>query len=330
MSVPDKLHELVDRFQYHIADYKSGKYNETQVRRDFIDPLFGLLGWDIDNKEGNAEAYRDVIHEDSIKIGGATKAPDYCFRVGGTRKFFLEAKKPSIHIKEDVAASFQLRRYGWSARLSISILTDFEEFAVYDTRIKPAKSAWFMTHRIREAMADPVFKKQLGGSGKVVEADETFWGTKFKKHPQARGYEHKEKIFSLVERGGNVRSFHIEHVSGATLKPIIRKQVASDTHLMTDDFGGYKDLGMEFEKHSVIRHTRGEYVRGPISTNTIEGYFSILKRGLGGIYQHVKAKHLKRYIGEFDFRYNNRKISDVQRTDVALLGIGGKRLMYKA
>ncbi|MCH7498841.1 MAG: N-6 DNA methylase [Nitrospinae bacterium] len=140
MSVPDKLHELVDRFQYHIADYKSGKYNETQVRRDFIDPLFGLLGWDIDNKEGNAEAYRDVIHEDSIKIGGATKAPDYCFRVGGTRKFFLEAKKPSIHIKEDVAASFQLRRYGWSARLSISILTDFEEFAVYDTRIKPSKS----------------------------------------------------------------------------------------------------------------------------------------------------------------------------------------------
>ena len=140
MSVPDKLHELVDRFQYHIGDYKSGKYNETQVRRDFIDPLFGLLGWDIDNKEGNAEAYRDVIHEDSIKIGGATKAPDYCFRVGGTRKFFLEAKKPSIHIKEDVAASFQLRRYGWSARLAISILTDFEEFAVYDTRIKPSKS----------------------------------------------------------------------------------------------------------------------------------------------------------------------------------------------
>lgn len=140
MSVPDKLHKLVDRFQYHIADYKSGKYNETQVRRDFIDPLFGLLGWDIDNKEGNAEAYRDVIHEDSIKIGGATKAPDYCFRVGGTRKFFLEAKKPSIHIKEDIAASFQLRRYGWSARLPISILTDFEEFAVYDTRIKPSKS----------------------------------------------------------------------------------------------------------------------------------------------------------------------------------------------
>jgi TaqI-like C-terminal specificity domain len=96
MTVPDKLHELVDRFQYHIEDYKSGKYNETQVRRDFIDPLFGLLGWDVDNKANHAEAYREVIHEDSIKVGGATRAPDYCFRVGGTRKFFLEAKKTKV------------------------------------------------------------------------------------------------------------------------------------------------------------------------------------------------------------------------------------------
>ncbi|MCH7650690.1 MAG: IS1595 family transposase [Nitrospinae bacterium] len=112
--------------------------------------------------------------------------------------------------------------------------------------------------------------------------------------------------------------------------PVIREQVASETHLMTDDFGGYKDLGMEFEKHSVIRHIRGEYVRGPIHTNTIEGYFSILKRGLVGVYQHIKSKHLKKYIGEFDFRYNNRRITDAKRTDVALLGIGGKRLMYKA
>lgn len=186
-----------------------------------------------------------------------------------------------------------------------------------------------MTHRIREAMADPVFKKQLGGSGKVVEADETFWGTKFKKHPKAHGYQHKEKIFSLVERGGKVRSFHVESVSGATLKPIIREQVANETHIMTDQFGAYKDLGMEFEKHSVVCHSRGEYVRGAIYTNTIEGYFSILKRGLTGVYQHVNSKHLKRYIGEFDFRYNNRRIADVERTDVALLGIGGKRLLYR-
>ena len=140
MTVPDKLLELVERFKDHADAYKSTKYNETQARKDFIDPLFGLLGWDIDNKNGYAEDYRDVIHEDSIKINGVTKAPDYCFRVGGTRKFFLEAKRPLIHIKENLAASYQLRRYGWSARLPISILTDFEEFAVYDTRVRPSKS----------------------------------------------------------------------------------------------------------------------------------------------------------------------------------------------
>lgn len=191
------------------------------------------------------------------------------------------------------------------------------------------KTAWFMSHRIREAMSDPVFKEKLGGPGKTVEADETYWGKKFKKHPKARGTAHKEKIFSLVERGGSVRSHHVQRVSGETLKPIIRDQVEKETHLMTDDFGAYKDLGNEFHKHSVVCHSRGEYVRGPIYTNTIEGYFSILKRGLRGVYQHVKGKHLKRYIGEFDFRYNNRTITDAERADVALIGIGGKRLLYR-
>jgi len=178
-------------------------------------------------------------------------------------------------------------------------------------------------------MSDPVFKEKLGGPGKTVEADETYWGKKFKKHPKARGTAHKEKIFSLVERGGSVRSHHVQRVSGETLKPIIRDQVEKETHLMTDDFGAYKDLGNEFHKHSVVCHSRGEYVRGPIYTNTIEGYFSILKRGLRGVYQHVKGKHLKRYIGEFDFRYNNRTITDAERADVALIGIGGKRLLYR-
>lgn len=143
------LQQLVDRFHEQLDAYKSGHYNETQVRRDFIDPLFKLLGWDIDNTAGDAEAYRDVIHEDSFKIGTTTHAPDYCFRIGGTRKFFLEAKKPSVHIKEDVAASYQLRRYGWSAKLPICILTDFEEFAVYDTRIKP-----FKTDKVTKARID--------------------------------------------------------------------------------------------------------------------------------------------------------------------------------
>jgi len=131
------IEELVERFRRNIDAYRAGKYNETLVRREFIDPMFAALGWDIDNRAGYAEAYKDVIHEDAIKVGGATKAPDYCFRVGGTRKFFVEAKKPSVDLARDISPAYQLRRYGWSAKLPVSILTDFEEFAVYDCRIRP-------------------------------------------------------------------------------------------------------------------------------------------------------------------------------------------------
>jgi hypothetical protein len=137
LPTPPIIMDLVERFERNSEAYKSGNYNETQVRREFIDPMFKALGWDIDNEQGYAEAYKDVIHEDAIKVGEATKAPDYCFRIGGTRKFFLEAKKPSVDIKHDVSPAFQLRRYAWTTKLPLSILTDFEEFAVYDCRVKP-------------------------------------------------------------------------------------------------------------------------------------------------------------------------------------------------
>src|SRR5574341_901314 len=140
MPAPAQVLELVERFERNLSDYKRGVYNETQVRREFIDPFFKALGWDVDNEKGYAEAYKDVVHEDAIKVGGATKAPDYCFRIGGTRKFFLEAKKPATNIKDDINPAFQLRRYAWSAKLPLSILTNFEEFAVYDCRIKPQKN----------------------------------------------------------------------------------------------------------------------------------------------------------------------------------------------
>ena len=129
--------DLVERFERNIDAYRGGNYNETLVRREFIDPMFAALGWDIDNRAGYAEAYKDVIHEDAIKVGGSTKAPDYSFRVGGTRKFFVEAKKPSVNIAQDIHPAYQLRRYGWSAKLPLSILTDFEELAVYDCRVRP-------------------------------------------------------------------------------------------------------------------------------------------------------------------------------------------------
>jgi type I restriction-modification system DNA methylase subunit len=135
MPAPAKIAELVKRFEEHREAYLSGAYNETQLRREFIDPFFKALGWDIDNEGGSAEAYKDVIHEDAIKIG----APDYCFRIGGMRKFFVEAKKPSIDLKTDFHPAFQLRCYAWSSKLPLSILTDFEEFAVYDCRVKPGK-----------------------------------------------------------------------------------------------------------------------------------------------------------------------------------------------
>lgn len=140
MSAPDRIQKLIETFGYNLEAYKKGSYNETQVRREFIDPFFEELGWDITNKKGHAEAYKEVIHEDAIKVGGVTKAPDYCFRVGGARKFFLEAKKPSVNIKEDINPAYQLRRYGWSAKLPLSILTDFDEFSVYDCRVKPEKT----------------------------------------------------------------------------------------------------------------------------------------------------------------------------------------------
>src|SRR3989339_1387481 len=140
MSAPASIIELVDRFHRNKDDYRSGNYNEARLRKEFIDPFFTELGWDMDNSKGYAEAYKDVIHEDSIKIGNNPEAPDYCFRIGGTRKFFLEAKKPSKDLKNDTDPAYQLRRYAWSSKLPLSILTDFEEFAVYDCRIKPVKT----------------------------------------------------------------------------------------------------------------------------------------------------------------------------------------------
>jgi len=149
MGAPPEIIALVDRFSRNVDAYHSSQYNETQARREFIDPFFKCLGWDIDNTQGFAEAYKDVIHEDAIKVGGHTKAPDYSFRIGGTRKFFLEAKRPSVNLKTDPEPAFQLRRYGWSARLPLSILTDFAEFAVYDCRVKPAQTDNAAAARIR-------------------------------------------------------------------------------------------------------------------------------------------------------------------------------------
>ena len=193
------------------------------------------------------------------------------------------------------------------------------------------KTAWFMSHRLREAMRvlqmDP-----LGGAGKEVEADETFIGQKRPKARGARGYAHKHAVVSLVERGGKVRSQHVNDVNAATLRPILKAQIDPASWLHTDESSVYRSIGKDFKYHFTVEHGAGEYVRGSAHTNTIEGFFSIFKRGMIGVYQHCSSAHLKRYLAEFDFRYNQRValgVSDPARTEAALRGIVGKRLTYR-
>lgn len=200
------------------------------------------------------------------------------------------------------------------------------------------KTAWFMSHRLREAM-NGIDTGLLGGGGGTVEADETYWGTsprsqKAQAIRKAGGKvsgNDKQKIISLVEREGKVRSFHVASVNGQTLKKALHEHIAKDAHLMTDDLHMYRRIGKHFASHEAVNHSKGEYARGHVSTNTVESFFALFKRGLVGTFHHVSPKHLERYLNEFDFRYNNRTAldcNDVQRADIALKGISGKRLTY--
>ena len=201
------------------------------------------------------------------------------------------------------------------------------------------KTAWFMAHRIREAMtADP--KNLLGGPGSsgIVEADETYWGTAKAedgiKYPAKTGggYSPKMKIFSLVERQGAKRSYHVPNVTAATLGPILKAQVSKTARLMTDEANFYRKPGAHFASHETVNHARSEYSRGDVSSNTAESSFAILKRGLVGTFHSVSEQHLQRYANEFDFRWNTRQslgFSDVARADQVLHGITGKRLTYR-
>ena len=191
------------------------------------------------------------------------------------------------------------------------------------------KTAWFMAHRIREAMKDND-GGALGGENKVVEADETFVGGK-QKNRATRKVRAKEAVVSLVEREGKVRSYHVANVNAKTLRPLIVTNVDRKSHLMTDDSLVYTRVGKEFAGHSTVNHSAQEYVTtgGFRHSNTVENFFSIFKRGIIGVYHHVSEAHLSRYAAEFDFRYNTRSIDDSERTDEALKGAVGKRLMYR-
>lgn len=201
------------------------------------------------------------------------------------------------------------------------------------------KTAWFMCHRVREAMREEAFS-QLGGAGKVVEADETYYGredgvSKRKNHAKAgAALVEANKIVSMVERGGKVRSFHVADVTGPNLKAILEAQIHADSHLMTDASPRYNSVKRKpnFAAYDQVNHSKKEYARGIAHSNTVESYFAILKRGLVGTFHSVSPQHLHRYANEFDFRYNNRMalgVNDTQRADNLLASIGGKRLMYR-
>jgi transposase-like protein len=193
------------------------------------------------------------------------------------------------------------------------------------------KTAWFMSHRIREAMR-VLGMEPMGGDGKIVEADETYIGQQAGLRTDVSRYHNKNMVVTLVERGGSARSFHTDGHSIASIVPIVRENIKRESRLMTDRALHYRRVGEEFAEHGSVAHERDEYVRGDIHTNTLEGYYSIFKRGMKGIYQHCSEKHLHRYLAEFDFRYSNRVglgVNDVARADRALRGIVGKRLTYR-
>ena len=201
----------------------------------------------------------------------------------------------------------------------------------------PYKTAWFMAHRIREGMRE-LNPAPIGGEGKTVEADETVIGGKernkhkSKRNPKNIGAVGKEIAFSVVERGGKVRSTHVARVNAKTLRPIMAAQIDRNSFLMTDDAGQHRIIGPAFAGFDTVNHGIEEYVRGDAHTNTIEGYFSILKRGITGTYHHVSQQHLKRYLTEFDFRYNERSalnVTDAERAVRAVKGVIGKRVTYK-
>ena len=196
------------------------------------------------------------------------------------------------------------------------------------------RTAWFLAHRIREAMSDDD-TGPIGGSGKIVEADETYIGRQ-KGITVTAGGRHKNMVLTLVERGGSARSFHIDSATRTTVETILKENVKRETALMTDEAPHYKAPGKEFASHDAVNHGRDEYVRREngklITTNTVEGYYSVFKRGMKGVYQHCGERHLHRYLYEFDFRYSNRSklgIEDTERATKAITGAVGKRLTYQ-
>ncbi len=267
--------------------------------------------------------------EDARPLGGESMGAGWYYCAACKDKFTV--RTGSIFERSHVP----LHKWLLAFRLMASSKKGISAHQLHRTLAVTYKTAWFMAHRIREAMrpGDDGYKGGLGGKGKVVEADETFVGGKAKNRAY-REPAKKEAVVSLVEREGKVRSFHVANVTAKTLRPILVTQIDRASYLMTDEALTYASVGGEFGGHGTVNHSINEYVRtgGFHHTNTVENYFSILKRGVIGTDHHVSEAHLKRYLGEFDFRYNERAalgVDDATRTTRAIMGAEGKRLMCR-
>jgi transposase-like protein len=259
------------------------------------------------------------------KVGGETARPGL-WRCGPCKRQFtvtigtlFERSHVKMHLWFQAVALLAASKKGFSAH------------QLHRTLGVTYKTAWFMAHRIREAMRTGDLAP-FGVDGGAVEADETFIGRK-RGVPKRPAFHHKLKVLTLIDRDTRqARSVVIDKLRTRTIAPILRKNLAREARLMTDEATHYTKVGLEFAEHGVVNHKADEYVRGHVHVNTAEGYFSIFKRGMKGVYQHCSEKHLHRYLAEFDFRYNHRValgVDDERRAMKALAGIAGKRLMYR-
>ena len=271
----------------------------------------------------------------------------HCGVIGNATQLKGKAHRPGLYQCKDCEKQFSvtvgtlyershiaLNKWLLATRLLCSSKKGISAHQLYrDLGFGSYRTAWFMAHRIREGMR-PVSKPPMGGKGKTVEADETFIGRLADVPRQHSGYAHKNTVLTLVERGGSARSFHVDSTSIADLIPLVNANVARETAMMTDQAAWYRNLNKDgsYASHETVDHSKEEYVRGAVHTNTVEGYYSIFKRGMKGVYQHCAEKHLHRYLAEFDFRYSNRValgFGDAERARKALQGIEGKRLTYR-
>lgn len=291
------------------------------LAREFIE----MLRW----PNGATCPHCESVKVYSIAANAAKKVRKGLYKCGDCKKQFTVTVGT---IFED--SRIPLNKWFHAIHLLCSSKKGFSSHQIHRTLGITYKSAWFLTQRIRHAIAEEPLASQLTG---IVESDETFIGGKAKNmHAkvrkakiQGRGAVNKEAVVTLVERGGNVKTTHVGHVTGSNLKEVMRKHVAKEARIMSDESPMYAGTDEEYADHQTVNHKAGEYVRGEAHVNTSESVHAIMKRGVIGVYHHWSPQHLHRYCAEFDFRFNRRKMTDGERTIEAFRKVEGKRLYYR-